>query len=383
MFCFPRAQVHPIGLDIGHDSIKMMQLARDGKSLSVYAAAIAPLPAEARTHPHRHLPLAINAIRQVLRQRQFQGRKVVVALPRKDLHIRNLRLPQGSADADSTNVQIEAQAILPIDVDQSQVQFLQAGEARDAGVIRDEIIVMAALNKDVAAFIDVLSCAGIELAALDSEPCALYRLVDRFIRRRDDEVDAHVVVDVGWERSQIVIGKGRQLSVIRAIEVGGRHFQEAVSQKLGITLEEAQTLRRRLMDPAANTQPFDERDPVRQAAADACRSAMQELAREISLCLRYHAVTFRGRQPARVRLVGGEAADPQLRSVLNKLLPIPCRAAQPLQSVDTSSMGAADRNVSMSQWGMAFGLALRCTEGPFAYREGRPRETLLAHAQVA
>src|SRR5947209_1542828 len=176
MLPFVRSQVHPIGLDIGHDSIKMIQLKRDSEALSVHATAILPLPLEARIHSQRHLPLAIDAIRQILRGRQFHGRKVVSALPREVLHIRNLRLPHGSVGADSSIAQTEARSVLPIDIDQSHVQYLRAGEAHDAGVLRDEIIVMAALNKDVAGFVDSLSRAGLELAALDAEPCALYRL---------------------------------------------------------------------------------------------------------------------------------------------------------------------------------------------------------------
>ena len=382
MLSFARAQVHPIGLDIGHDSIKMIQLERDGESLSVRAAALSPLPAEAQANPQRHLPLAIETIRQIMRRRQFSGRKVVAALPREVLHIRNMRLPQGAA-ADSAELANEAKGLLPIDVSQAQLQFLKAGEAHDAGAIRDEIIVMAALNKDVAAFIEALGRAGVELAALDSEPCALYRLVDRFMRRSDDELDAHVIVDIGWRRSQVVIGKGRQISMIKSIGVGGYQFQEAVSRKLGITLDEAQALRRRLMGPVEAAQPAEARDPVRKAAGDACRSAMEELGGEIALCLRYHAVTFRGRRPACVRLIGGEAGNPQLCAVLNKMLPIPSEVARPLQSLDTSSMSAADKEGSMSQWATAFGLALRCTEGPFASRDGRPRENLISHAQVA
>ena len=50
MIRFTRAQIHPIGIDVGHDSVKLLQLERQGDSLSVVAAARAALPPEARSN---------------------------------------------------------------------------------------------------------------------------------------------------------------------------------------------------------------------------------------------------------------------------------------------------------------------------------------------
>ena len=73
---------------------------------------------------------------------------------------------------------------------------------------------------------------------------------------------------------------------------------------------------------------------MRQAVFDAGRSIMEDLGREVSLCLRYFSVTFRGQRPEKVRLVGGEACDPHLHAVLNTALPIPVETSRPLFSVE-------------------------------------------------
>ena len=49
----------------------------------------------------------------------------------------------------------------------------------------------------------------------------------------------HVLVDVGLRCSQVIIGKGHDISFYKPIDVGGKKFNEAVSRKLGISLEEA------------------------------------------------------------------------------------------------------------------------------------------------
>ena len=154
-------------------------------------------------------------------------------------------------------------------------------------------------------------------------------------------------------------------------------MHEAVAKKLGISAEEAQGLRRRLAEHAVDAsaqQPGDRRDPVRQAVYDATRTLIAELCHEVSLCLRYYAVTFRGHRPSRLRLLGGEAVDPQLQEMLSAALSLTVETAKPLASVKTDGMNAADLVGGGAQWGLAMGLALRRINQYFGARDGKPRQ---------
>jgi type IV pilus assembly protein PilM len=374
MFRVTRAQVLPIGVDIGHDTVKMLQLEVVGDTLCVAAAAKAALPPEVKTQPARRVDAASNLIRQMLRQHPFRGRRIVAALPREIVHVKNLRLPQMPADELPAVIQFEARNVFPFDTEQAAVHFLPAGEVRHGNEVRQEVILLAARNDEINHYLEQLHQASGIIESLDVEPCALYRSIERFVRRREDEIDVHVIVDVGVRRSQVVIGKGHEISFIKSIDIGGLSFHEAVGKKLGITLEEAEALRRRLVDAAEPQEPAARRDPVRQAVFDATRSAMEELGREISLCLRYYSVTFRGQRPTRLRLVGGEAWDPQLQSLLNAALVIPVEVGRPLYSVDTSKMRPGDRRGPMCEWALALGLGLKTTDKYFGARDGKPRD---------
>jgi hypothetical protein len=101
---------------------------------------------------------------------------------------------------------------------------------------------------------------------------------------------------------------------------------------------------------------------------------MEDLGREVALCLRYYSVTFRGHRPSKVKLLGGEAADPQLQAILSAALTIPVETGRPLYSVDTSKMKPTDRRGNMSEWAAALGLSLKFTKGRFKPRDGKPRD---------
>lgn len=348
----------------------MLQLEVVGGALNAVAAARQEIPADPAQPPQLRTDLTMDVVRQMLRRHPFRGRKVVAALPRNILHIKNLRLPNIPANELQAAVQFEARNVFPFDIAEAHLEFLHAGDVRQASDVRHEVIVMAARHEELNAYVEQLHAAGVIIESLDAEPCALFRTAERFLRRKEDENEAHVLVDIGLRRCQVVIGKGRDLSFWKSIDIGGQHLDEDVAKRVGITIDEARTLRRRMSQPPEESAPPD---PVRQAVCDATRGTMEQLGKEISLCLRYHSVTFRGQRPIRLQLLGGEAHDHQLITILNGVLPIPVQPGHPLQSVDLSRLSMQQRQGPMSDWAMALGLALKRTTERFGSREGTPR----------
>jgi type IV pilus assembly protein PilM len=376
-----RSQVQPIGVDLGADSVRLLQVEVAGRGLAVRAAARRELPEEARGNPELRVPVAVDLVRQMLRHHGFVGRAIVTAMPREIVHVKNLRLPKiPPAELDAA-VRFEAANLFPFDTAAAHVRYLQAGEVRQGNDSKQELLVLAARHDETDAFVEQLHRSGCVIASLDFEPCAVYRSVERFIRRREDEQEVFVLVDVGYRCAQVIIGRGREMTFFKTIDVGGRALSEAVARKLEISADEARDLRRRVAQETsagAAPSPGDPGDAcangaVRQAVCDATRGLIDELAREVSLCLRYHSVTFRGHRPAKVRLIGGEACDPQLQSILAAALPIPVEPFRPLYSVDAARMPATERRGRLSEWTVALGLGLKLTTDYFGALDGRQR----------
>ena len=96
---------------------------------------------------------------------------------------------------------------------------------------------------------------------------------------------------------------------------------------------------------------------------DAVRGKVEELGREVALCLRYCSVTFRGLRPKRVMMTGGQAYDPAVMKLLGEQLAIECHIAQPLKGIDTSAADlGSDRRGMLAEWNLCAGLAFRSEE---------------------
>jgi len=379
-----RSQIQPIGLDLGLDSIKMLQLEvvqqpSAAPQLRVVAAGRQTLPEEARKNPQRRAELSAQIIQRMFAQQPFVGRRVVATLPREIVHVKNLRLPLMPPAELETVVFKEARGLFQFDVNEARVQFLTAGEVRQGNQTQQDIIVLAVKRAQIDQYLEQLENCGVVVASLDTEITGLFRAFERFIRRAEDQQEVQMFVDIAAQQTQVIITRGRNISFYKSVEIGGLHLLDAVSRKLGITLDEAKALRQRLLESGqgGSSGEAHNRDPVRQAVFDATRSVAEELGRELAMCLRYYSVAFRGHRPSRVRLVGGEAGDFQLHSIFKSSLSVAVEAARPLFSVDVGRMRASDRAGAMSQWALAMGLGLRCTNNYFAPRDGRPRTSLV------
>ena len=83
-----------------------------------------------------------------------------------------------------------------------------------------------------------------------------------------------------------------------------------------------------------------------------------------------------------MRLIGGEANDPQLQSILNGVLPIPSEVGKLMQNVNLGKLKPADRRGSLSEWTVALGLSLRQTTTYFAGRDGTTRQAAAANVDL-
>jgi len=367
----------PIAIDLGSDSIKMLQMHGSGASAGVCASARWRLPDAPPADPAQRGEMLAGAIRKMLREGGFKGRRVLTALSTEDLNIKNVRLPQMPEPQLAQAVRWEARERFGFDVGRDELAYLNAGEIRSGGEIRNEIILMAVRPETLAWHLELLQSLGLQPEHIDAQPVALFRSFERFLRRRADENSVSVVLDLARSATRVIVARGRQILFVKSLDTGGEKLNEVVSKRLSIPLEEARDLRLRSMleesgadEGELAAEPADDArlhraGAVLAALRDAIRGEAEALAKEVHLCLRYCSVTFRGLRPGRITLTGGESYDPALRDLLKEQLGMECGVGQPLRGIDVSGVDlGADRRGVLAEWAVCAGLALRCVALP-------------------
>jgi len=328
----------PIGLDIGHDSVKIIQLAVNNGSSSVIAAEKIQIDSEAAGDTEKRNELIVAAIKQILAGGNFQGKRVVSCVPNDKIHITSFRLAEGVVGSMDEVLYKEATHRFGSDIDTDDIQYLRAGSIQHGDEVKNECILFAADAGAVKEHIDLLEQAKLELVAIDTVPCALYRCFERGRRREEDREQTVVFIDIGSRFTTVVFGRSGQINFIKRIEAGGEKFDRQIAAKLGIAVRDVKVLRAKLRNSrhkntGLNSEQggesvIDER--TRRVIIDTISNVAEELAKEISLCLRYYTVTFRGKRIERVIFSGGEAQENILINIFKQQLPVEIEIGQPL-----------------------------------------------------
>jgi len=360
----------PIALDIGTDRIKMLQMQSAGRTMSVRASGHWQLPVSAPRSGDSWRQLVVRAVKEMLQKGNFSGRRVISSLSSSDLLIKNVRLPIMSPSEMAEAVRWEAKERFGRDFAPDQLHCIDAGQIRQGAENCQEVILLAATAEVIDSHIAMLTEMGLSPEHLDPEPQAMFRPFERRLRRRADENEITVVVDLGHSSTKVVVGRGRGLILIKKIDIGGKDLAEAVARQLNLPVEEAVELRRQIIgDHAGADKGADgesapgDANSMSWTLIDAVRGKVEELGREVALCLRYCSVTFRGLRPKRVLMTGGQAYDPAVMKLLGEQLNIECQIAQPLRGIDTSAADlGGDRRGMLSEWNLCAGLAFRSAQ---------------------
>jgi type IV pilus assembly protein PilM len=374
---FKTRNLRPIGLDIGHNSIKMIQLVINGEQISVLAADEARIDSGINGDDQARRDYIVSSIKQMLSRGNFHGKNVVSCLPCGDIKITSLRLTEAEGERIEQALRREVVHRFGLDPDKDSMDYIVAGNVRQGDEIKNELILFATNNEIVKSHIEMLEMAGLRPIAIDTIPCALFRSFERSLRRQEDREHAVIFIDVGSCYTTVVFARGGEICFVKQIKIGAGNFNREVAAKLGISNSEAEILRGELQAeyspsiPKSNStkQGISENKQkieasTRQVMIDAISKIAEELAQEISLCLRYYTVTFRGKRIERAVLTGGGGYEKVLLDVMQRQLTVSVEVAQPLRGFDMSNERAnlnfyGDRRGLLCEWAVAVGLSLK------------------------
>jgi type IV pilus assembly protein PilM len=354
-----KSKAQPIGLDIGHSVIKMIQLSRQDQTICVEVAEEESLDRGLKPGSEKWYQQVSALIKDMHTRGGFKGHEVVSCLPGDMVKIKSLRLDTDWAQAVEETLQTEVARRFGLDPQRDEIRYLVAGNAYQGEEIKSEVLFFGIEQEHLKRHIELIEQAGLIPISLDTVPSALFRCFKTTLRRREDQDLVSVFVDLGCQFTTVIIGRGQEIAFVKQIPIAGDELNAQVSRRLGIPIEEAIALRDRLRN--AQTEHIDAE--TKRAVIDAMSGSIENLAHEISLCFRYYAVTFRGQRPAEAAFSGGEAYESALIDALRNHLGVAIRVAEPLRGFDLTGANFNRRpNPQMCEWAIAVGLALKGLE---------------------
>lgn len=345
----------PFGIDIGSGWVRLLQLHRRGRELEATAAARIEIP-DSPAGPGSDAQLA--SLRAALSERlsagDFHGKACVIALDDRLIRVRSVRHPRMPDDELDRAIALDGPGRLGFpESEPIELGWLRAGEVRQGEEYRDEVIIVGTSRDPVERLVFALAEIGLRPLAVEPSFVAAARAFSRTLRRSADQGVVKIVADVGLLSTNVTIIRGQSVAFHKPIEIGGLAMTQAAASRLGMEHDAILDLRRQRIAGA----PIEAR--VDRALFEAVRSTIMDIANEVSLCLRYFGVSFRGSRADECILAGGDAGEPHFTELVGEVLHLPTTVGHPLNNVSLDRVAPMITPEFDSAWAVATGLGMR------------------------
>lgn len=354
-----RSTIGSVGIAFDTDEVRLLQLRDAAGGLRITGAARCSLPAAGGGE--RSLQQLAESLRSAVVSGGFAGRRCVISLPREDVFLQSLKLPVMPDEELVEAVAWEASQRMNVSRDSIRSDWIRTGATSEDEHGRDEVLVIAAHRDALDRRLEAACEAGLRPMAVDTHFGAVARLFSRQHRRAVDIDSCRAVLEVGIDGATVIILRGDQVVFCKALDIGGHRFNHRVAEKLCLDVDSAAELRQARLRRDPGSKFID--PSTEQAVHEAVRPLLGELARNVLMCLRYVAVTFRGIAPEMIVVTGADGCEPGLASEISTTCQVPVQTDDEhgtLKGLEQGIHSIMQRDPGpVEAWVVAAGLSLR------------------------
>jgi len=320
----------PICFDIGSDTLKMARFTADEGALRLEDFAVISLGIAPDTPLEEHHAVVAQAIRFALDERKLKPKSILISLSGPSVFVRFVKLPAVEESKIAQIVRYEAQQQVPFPIEEVEWDHEIIGDASGEEI---DIVLVAIKTEIVSGLIEAIRKQGIEVEAVDVSSLALYNAM---IHSEGPFEASTALIDLGAKTTNLIIAEGINLWS-RSIPIGGDNLTQAIAKELGITVAEADKLKRRI---SVNGAPGA--DDTARRASEAAGVVLNRLLAEIRRSIGYYRSQSQGTPVSRVIISGGGSFIKGIADFLSEKLRVEVTPLSPLAKLCAAPGVSAD-----------------------------------------
>ncbi len=243
---------HCVGIDIGFNTLKVVELSRTGKKISIIGSNMVGIPsASVNRNGFAHKDTIATAIKDALDKAQpkpIKSDNVITALPESLIFSKILNVPKEIPENKyEENVLLQISELLPWPIADTYFDWklLPATFTKNK---KDEqkIFVSASMKKLVDDLLEISHIAGLKIDAIETKPIAATRsLVGK------NDKGSIIILDIGAEHSSASVIKNGNIEFSSTISVGANAITRRKDPS-NITITDLKTLADPLVENTIN-----------------------------------------------------------------------------------------------------------------------------------
>ena len=339
------------GLDIGSNSIKLLELKETKTGYQLANFGVEQLPSETIVDSTiMNAPAVVGAIRKLMSAHQVKTKNVCTSVSGQSVIIRKITLPLKTEEEIEGNIQWEAEQYIPFDINEVNIDYQRLESESDDQESLDVLLI--AVKKDmVNDYTSVISEAGLSPIIMDIDTFCVQNMFEMNHEPQKGKVNA--LINIGASVININIVRNGNSIFTRDMSIGGNHFTEEIQKQLNVSFDEAEQMK---LGVGSGTEHEAE---IREIVD----SISSTIALEIQRSLDFFTATSSVGHISRVYIIGGAAKTPGLKEIIENQISIPVEIVNPFNNIEINAKNfdlEYIKDVSLMA-GVAVGLALRRT----------------------
>ena len=317
-----------VGIDIGANSIKVVEVEPAGEGWQLASAAVVNTPPESvKDGIITDVPEVAGQIKQALKEAGVKATGAIAAISGSQVIVRQVDFPKMPAEVLRKSIKFEAARFISSSMEDSVVEFEILGDAEEPGKMN--VMLVAAPRDMVESRVNAIEAAGLEPLVIDVEAFALIRSLVDFNASDTFTHKGIALIDVGASHTDVNIVKGGEFALTRNIPIAGDAFTNAIKSMTGVGFEEAEKMKLEMTSEASLAE-LAEGETDNQCWR-VVNPLVDELIREIRRSIHFYQSQFpEGSSDAAINevvLTGGSARMPGIADYLSSNLNMPVEIA--------------------------------------------------------
>jgi type IV pilus assembly protein PilM len=340
-----------IGVDISSSSVKMVELASNGKDgYRVERYTIEILPKDVVSDGNIvNLEAAAESVKRAWKKLASSTKYVAIALPASAVITKKIIVPAGQREEElEVQVESEANQYIPFALEEVNLDFQVLGPA-PSSPDEIEVLIAASRKEKVEDRVAVAEAAGLKPIVMDVESYAVLSSFELIEKQFPDGGKGQIIalVDVGANVMNLTVLRNDQQLYAREQAFGGNQLTQDIARHYGMSFEEAEAAKR------SNNLPDN-------YEAELLRPYIESMALEVSRALQFFFTSTQFNKIDHIVLSGGCAVIPGADEVVASRTQINTIVANPFADMVLSDrVRAKNLLTDASSLMVACGLALR------------------------
>jgi type IV pilus assembly protein PilM len=227
-----------IGIDIGAESIRLVQLSGGGGRYSLEAFGVAQIPTGlSQSDSKLDLQKIAKTLDELIKSAQVTTRNVVSAIPGTSVFNAIVELPPMSESEIAKAITYQAEQNIPLKIDDVKYDWQVIKQSKETGKLT--VMIIAAAKTKVNQLMELFGYANLNVMALETATVAMTRSLS------NPQEPLVLILDIGSTTTEIAIVENGVLMQTRSFPLAGFAMTRAISKNLGLDMNQAEQFKQK------------------------------------------------------------------------------------------------------------------------------------------